>query len=208
MYDSTRSIRDFLAGTAARQPTPGGGSVTALVGGLAAALGEMVVNYSIGKKGLEAFEDELRPAAAELAKAREVLLELMVEDQAAYEALSSARKLPKDSKERQEKIPAALLACIRVPQAIAATGVRVLEKFDALVSFVNPYLLSDLAVSADLAMATIRCAIYSVRANAKDVTDPGDRQSIEASVSQILNRALTLIQSVAPRVWERYNQNG
>src|SRR5437764_5937929 len=91
MYDSKQTIDSFLEATAARQPTPGGGSVTALAGALAAALGEMVINYSLGKKDLEAFAGELRPAQAEFAKARQLLLALMIEDQAAYEALKSAR---------------------------------------------------------------------------------------------------------------------
>src|SRR5213083_1822998 len=106
MYDQNTTLKDFLNAAAARQPTPGGGSVTALVGALAAALGEMVVNYSVGRKGSEAFSGELKPALAELAIARQVLTQLMVEDQLAYEALSAARKLPGDSTERKEKMPA------------------------------------------------------------------------------------------------------
>lgn len=206
MYDSSKTVGEFLAATAAKQPTPGGGSVSALVAALATALGEMVVNYSIGKKGLEAYIDELKPALAELTRAREVLVQLMVEDQLAYDALSAARKLPKDSPERAAKMPAAVLACVRVPEAIAATGVAVLERCDRLVSFVNFYLLSDLAVCADLTMAAIRCATYSVRANLSILEDAEDRRAVEARVSQILGRALTLIQSAAPRIWERERQ--
>lgn len=206
MYDSSKSVGEFLTATAARQPTPGGGSVSALVAALAAALGEMVVNYSIGKKGLEAYADELKPVVAELTRAREVLLQLMVEDQLAYDVLSTVRKLPKDSPERLEKMPAAILACVRVPEAIAATGVVVLERCDRLVNFVNFHLLSDLAVSADLTMAAIRCATYSVRANLSILEDPDDRRTVEARISQILGRALTLIQSTAPRIWERERQ--
>lgn len=206
MYDASKTIQEFLDATAARQPTPGGGSVTALVAALAAATGEMVINYSIGKKGLEAYQDELKPALAELTRARQVLLQLMVEDQAAYEALTAAKKLPAGSPEREAKMPAAMLMCIRVPEAIAATGVAILEACDRLVNFVNPYLLSDLAVCADLAMAAIRCAIYSVRSNLQDVPDADDRRKIETTVGQILNRAVLLIQSVAPRIWDRQTQ--
>jgi methenyltetrahydrofolate cyclohydrolase len=206
MHDSSRTIADFVAATAAKSPTPGGGSVAALVGALSAALGEMVVNYSIGKKGLEAFEPELKPALAELHRARQVLLQLMVEDQLAYEALSAARKLPAGSNERKDKLPPALLACIRVPEAIAATGACILELCDRLVSFANPYLLGDLAVSADLSMAAIRCAVYNVRINLKAVDEEEDRRSIEQAVSQILSRAVGLIQNVAPRIWERESQ--
>jgi formiminotetrahydrofolate cyclodeaminase len=166
----------------------------------------MVVNYSIGKKGLEAYQNELKPALAELQRARQLLLELMVEDQMAYEAYSATKKLPADSKERQEKMPAVLLTCIRVPQTIAATSVAVLELCDRLVSFTNYYLLSDLAVCSDLAMAAIRCAIYSVRSNLKEITDADDRRSIETTIGQLLSRAVLLIQSVTPRIWERDRQ--
>ena len=206
IYDASTTIDGFLSATAARQSTPGGGSVTALVGALAAATGEMVINYSIGKKGLEAFEDELKPALAEITRARMVLLELMVEDQAAYEAASNLRRLPSDSAERKDKLPAAILACVRTPQAIAATSVAILERCDRLVNFTNYYLLSDLAVAADLSMAAIRCAIYSVRANLKDLADPADRRDAETTIGQILSRAVLLIQSVAPRIWERDSQ--
>jgi len=206
MFDSSNTIQEFISATAARTPTPGGGSVSALVAALAAALGEMVVNYSIGKKGLEAFQDELKPAAAELARARELLLQLMVEDQLAYEAMTAARKLPADSQVRKEKVPAALLTCIRAPESIAATGVVLLELCDRIVNFVNPCLLGDLAVCADLSMAAIRCATYSVRSNLSSLEDPADRQSVESRMSQTLNRALMLIQSAAPRIRQREQQ--
>ncbi len=201
MFDSSTTIAQFLNATAAKTPTPGGGSVSALVAAEAAALGEMVINYSLNKKGLEAFADELKPALAEMNKARSVLLQLMVEDQLAYDAFSAARKLPEA--ERQDKFPAALLTCVRVPETIAATGVAILEICDRLVNFVNYYLLSDLAVCADLAMAAIRCATYSVRSNLSAMDDPADRQSTESITNQLLHRALTLIQSAAPRIWER-----
>src|SRR4051812_12624567 len=144
-YDQAATIKDFLDAAAAKQPAPGGGSVTALAGALAASMGEMVVNYSIGKKDLEAYADELKPALAEYHRARGMLVQLMLEDQQAYAALTDVRKLPKDSPERADKFPAALTACIRAPQAMAATAVAVLELCDRIVNFFNPWLLSDLA---------------------------------------------------------------
>jgi len=206
MKEATSTIADFLQATAAKSPTPGGGSVTALVGGLSAAIGEMVLNYSVGKKSLEAYQDELRPALAELTRARAMMLELMVEDQAAYEALAQVQKLPPDAPGRQARLDPALLASIRVPQAMAAAAVAVLEVCDRVVNFVNPYLLSDLAVCADLAMAVARCANYSVRANLKSVSEEADRRSVEATNSQMLSHAAVLIQRISPRIWARDEQ--
>src|SRR3954467_8304563 len=163
MYDGTTTIASFLDASAARQPAPGGGSVTALVGALAASMGEMVVNYSVGKKGLEGHQADLRSALSELTRARGLMLRLMVEDQSAYEALTAARKLPEGSPQRRDQFSAALLASISTPQAVAAAAVAVLGLCDRLVDISNRYLLSDLAVGADLAMATVRCAVYNVR---------------------------------------------
>jgi formiminotetrahydrofolate cyclodeaminase len=78
---------------------------------------------------------------------------------------------------------------------------------DLIANFVNPFLLSDLAVCADLAMATARCAIYSVRANLSDVKDASDRAAIESRIRSLLTHAGSLIQRVAPRIWERHEQN-
>jgi methenyltetrahydrofolate cyclohydrolase len=206
MYDANTSLKDFLQASANKQATPGGGSITALVGALAAAMGEMVLNYSIGKADLVAYQDELRPALAELTQARRVLLELMVEDQSAYEAVSQARKLPAGSAEQLAQEPAAIMAAIRVPQAVAATCVAVLELADRVVNFVNFQLLSDLAVCSDLAMAATRCAIYNVRVNVSESMSPADRRAIESSISRLLSQAAARIQQLSPRIWARHAQ--
>src|SRR3954467_6822227 len=101
MLDKTATIDEFLAAAAAKQPAPGGGSVTALAGALAAAMGEMVVSYSVGKKDLAQHRAELEAAAQELHRARLVLLELMEEDQFGYAALTDARKLPESDAARE-----------------------------------------------------------------------------------------------------------
>ncbi len=51
-----------------------------------------------------------------------------------------------------------------------------------------------------------RCAVYNVRANLPDVKDPADRASIEGTIRGLLTRAAELIQRVAPRIWERHEQ--
>jgi formiminotetrahydrofolate cyclodeaminase len=206
MLDRTATIVQFLAATAARQPTPGGGSVAALAGALSAAIGEMVLNYSVGKKDLVAHQEQLKTAVHELQRARELLLLLMVEDQAAYAAMTAIRKLPESSAERADRLPAAVLTCIRVPEAIGGTAVAILELCDRVVDIVNHYLLSDLAVCADLAMATVRCAVYNCRVNLGEVTDAADRKSIEATMNGLLAHGLRAIQHVAPRIWKRYEE--
>jgi formiminotetrahydrofolate cyclodeaminase len=204
MYDHLKTIEEFLTAAAAKQPAPGGGSAAALAGALAAAMGEMVLNYSVGKKSLAQHEAVLKEALAELTRARRLLVELMVEDQQAYEALTVARKLPESAPARQKDIDVALLASIRVPQAMGATALAILQLADRLVDKVNPYLLSDLAVCCELAMATLRCAVYNVRANLPDVTDPSDKKTIEQTAQKLIDHALPVIGRAIPAIWKRH----
>lgn len=200
MFDSSHTLSEFLDAAAAKQPAPGGGSVTALVGALAASMGEMVLNYTVGKKSLAAHDAELREGLAEFNRARRLLMQLMVEDQMAYEQVTALRKLPEDSAERQREYAAMLTACIRIPEAMAATGVAVLELCGKLADKVNHYLLSDLAVSAELAMATVRCALYNVRVNLKDLSDAREKVRYEKLAVEMLSRATSLVQRVVPAI--------
>jgi methenyltetrahydrofolate cyclohydrolase len=203
-YDENTPLGTFLDAAAAKQPTPGGGSVTALVAALSAAMGEMTVNYSVGKKGLEQHQDKLRDALAELHRARQLLMGLMVEDQVAYEALTAAKKLPEGSSDRENSFAVALLACVRVPQAMGAACTAILERCDSIVDAVNYHLLSDLAVCADLAMAATRCSVYNVRVNLADLTDGAERERIETATERVLMHASSVIQRVSGRIWERH----
>lgn len=190
--DASSTIADFLNAAAAKQPTPGGGSITALVGALATSMGEMAVNYSIGRKGLEAHQDTLGKCLAELQRARKLLVELMVEDQRAYADVTATRK-------RQATDPARLAAtvgAIRVPQAIGATALAVLHLCSQLEGIVNPYLRSDLIVCAELATATVRCAAINVRVNLPDLPDESERGDAEKSISRSVQNAVALIQRI------------
>jgi len=120
--------------------------------------------------------------------------------------MAALRKLPRDSAQRNDKWPATLLACIRAPQAMAATAVAVLHLCDRLINIVNHFLLSDLAVCADLAMATVRCALYNVRINARELSDSSERAGVEQRTFELLSNAAQLIQHVAPRIWDRETQ--
>jgi formiminotetrahydrofolate cyclodeaminase len=170
-------------------------------------MGEMVLSYSVGKKNLAQYEPELREALAELTRARQLLLRLMVEDQVAYESLTAARKLPDSHATRQNEFNVALLASIRVPQAIGATSLAVLELAEKLIGKVNHFLLSDLAVCSELSMATIRCAAYNARANLPDLTEPTDRAQVEETARRLIDRGVAVIRRTIPGIWARHGKS-
>lgn len=201
--DAGTTIAAFLDAAAARRPTPGGGAAAALTGALGAAMLEMVLQYSLGRKDLASHEASLRDIAAQGTRARRLLTALMEEDQAAYLAMTEARRLPAESPQRQPRQEAALLACVRAPQSIAATALAVLELCERAVDICNRHLLSDLAVSVDLSVAAIRAAVCNIRVNLDQIAEIEERRRIAGGAESLLLRATALAQRLSPRIWSR-----
>lgn len=206
VYDSSLPIIDFLRAAAGKQPTPGGGSVAALAGALASSMGEMVLNYSIGKKDLAAHDAKLTLLLKEFERARSLLLEFMIEDQDAYALLTSAKKAAAGKGDSDPAVAAALQACIQIPQSIGATAILILNLAEQATPICNKWLLSDLAVCAELATATARCAAYNVRVNLGDVSDQQRRAKVSAEVDVLIRHAVERIQRIIPAIWQRIDQ--
>ena len=159
------TLGDFLTATAARQPTPGGGAVAALVGALAAALATMALRYTAGKKAFASHEVELQGAITKLTAAGRLLEELMAEDVAAYEALSAMLKLPLEARLAHPDYAAIVVAAIRGPETAGAIAQNILELTAALLEKTNKLLLSDLGIAAVYAHATLHASELNVRVN-------------------------------------------
>ena len=196
-------LRDWLSAAAAKQPTPGGGSVAAVVGALAAAMGEMTLNYSTGRKANSpAAEEILRENLAELTRARELLLRLMVEDQEAYLALVVARELDQTDAGSPDALAAATQAAIAVPQAIMAAGLSVLACASRVAEHANKHLLSDLAVCGELALATVRCGGINVRVNLAGCPD-ADRARLESELASAVSRGAEMLRQTLGKIEAR-----
>lgn len=177
-------LKVFLADLAARTPTPGGGSVAALAGALAAAQARMCVEYTLGKPKFAAHEDVLRRALAELSRAEAAFGRLMAEDMAAYEHLSSVRKAG-DPAETQQAVAVAAA----VPMEIAALAGAVLALLDDLKERINPHLLSDLKVAAVVALATAQSAALNVEVNLRELSDGTEVERGDKEMTRLLEHA-------------------
>jgi methenyltetrahydrofolate cyclohydrolase len=178
------SVRDFLSQTAAKQPTPGGGAVAGVCGALAAALAQMVVSYSLGKKNLAEHQPMLADAAKRLERARVMLLELADEDAAAYGLVNELMKLPESDARRVAELPAAQRASIAVPMSVGACATDVLRLMRELLGKSNAHLRSDLAIAAVLAEATARAAAWNVQINLGAIVDGGERERTWAAAKE------------------------
>jgi glutamate formiminotransferase/formiminotetrahydrofolate cyclodeaminase len=166
---SGESLAGFIESVAAPTPTPGGGSVTAHVGALAAALAQMVAGLTVGKKKYAALEPRMREIVARARDLAASLASLAARDAEAYAAVSAAYKLPKEPSEaterRRDAITAALLGASRVPLETARACAQVAELAAIVAEEGNSNAVSDAGVAALLADAGCKGAAYNVRIN-------------------------------------------
>ena len=184
------SVKDFTAATAAKTPIPGGGSVAGAVGGLAAALGEMSLVFTLGKKQFAAHAAEHQALTVRLARARGMFIDLTSDDASAYTLYQEATRCTDATKD--EKTRLALAAAIDVPRQMTALAITVLDDLVALSRACNPWLLSDLAAAAVLAESVVRLSDLNVRVNAKNVPDAAAAGDLRQASARDCRRAAEL----------------
>ena len=172
---SSLPVSDFLKAVASTESVPGGGSVSALAGALAAALGVMVSGFSLKKKELEEHSGLLKELAAKMSSLQAGLQAAVQKDSESYAAVEAAMKLPRTSEEekksRQEKLQSALKAAAQVPMEVAQSSLELLQIFRALEPVSHPNLKSDLKTGQSLALAATRGALENVRINLESIED-------------------------------------
>jgi methenyltetrahydrofolate cyclohydrolase len=173
--DTGSGLSAYLAEVAAGTPVPGGGSVAAVVGALAAALGEMVANLTLGREKYVDVEASLRPVRDRLTALRTSLLDSAAADESAYQSYRDAAGLPRTSDRekavRTDAMQQALIAATEVPLGVARSAREVAEILQSVAREGNPHVRSDAALGALLAEAALRGALLNVRGNAAMLAD-------------------------------------
>jgi glutamate formiminotransferase len=179
----------FLAAVAEATPTPGGGSVSALAGALAASLGQMVAGLSRKKKSQAAFVDQLSAAIDELRTAAAGLAIAIDRDAASYDAVLAAFKLPKESPaeqaKRAEAIQQATKGAAEVPMQVAEAASAVYERLAQLESISGAVMISDLRVGRLMAAAAVRGALENVAINLESLADAGYAARMKAKSAEL-----------------------
>src|SRR5262249_12593543 len=120
---------DFVESVAATNPIPAGGSVAALAGALAAALGKMVIGFSVNRKRFEAHQAKLEQHLRYLGESLRELRQAVDGDAQAYSQVLAAQQLPKNTETekqfRELKLQEALCNATSVPMAVAERAYRV-----------------------------------------------------------------------------------
>ncbi|MFH0728136.1 MAG: cyclodeaminase/cyclohydrolase family protein [Pseudomonadota bacterium] len=168
-------IEAFVNQTAAASPVPGGGSVSALAGALAAALSGMVAALTLGKKGYEAVEKEMAALLSKAGVLRHELTQAVDMDAIAYDTFLSALKLtqttPAEKEAWRRELEAAKKRICDVPMGIASSALEVLDLAATAAGEGRKDIVTDAVVAVLLSRAALRGALYNVKFNLRSVTD-------------------------------------
>lgn len=185
----TLTVEEFAESLAAKTPAPGGGAVAAVTAAHAAALGAMVLEFTVGKPKFAEYDGANAASLARLADLRRTALSLADRDAEAYGALNALWKLPKDAPARLAAWDAAVAEAIDAPQAILDAAAEIAATCAGLGARTNPNLASDLAIAVDLARVAARAAAHNVEVNLPSVADADDRASRRRRMDAALDEA-------------------
>jgi len=185
-----RTVAAFLDELASAAPTPGGGSAAAVVGATGAALVSMVCNVTLGKKGQEAVESEMKAVRDLSERLRQRLTAMAAADIAAFDGLMAAYRLPKASDAEKESRGAAIqdnlraatetpLECARACAEVIALSRRAGESGYSGV-------VSDAGVAALSANAALRSAALNVFINVPTLKDPDFAARATSEIERLL----------------------
>lgn len=194
------SCRDFAFTTASESPAPGGGSVAAYMGALAAALGTMVANLSAHKPGWDDRWKEFSDLAEEGQHALDHFMHLVDADTEAFNGIMAAIGMPKgteeERRERAAALEAATLHAAELPLDTAKRACALFPWLENVARNGNPASASDAGVAALAATAAVRGAALNVRINAVGLADKEKAQQLIAESQQLEAAALAAQDSV------------
>ena len=186
------SITEYLAQAAAGTAVPGGGSVAALNAALAAGLTEMVANLTVGKKGYEAVEEDMKDLAGKAARLRSTLTAAIDQDAEAYTEVMAAYRLPKatdaEAAVRKQKIQGAIKQAALVPLEVARDALAVIDLAGRAIRKGNKNAASDGAVAAMNARTAALAALYNVRINLSSIEDEAFVEELAQEVNVLQNQ--------------------
>jgi len=202
-----RSLDRFLDELASKAPAPGGGSVAALSGALAAGLVSMVCNLTVGKKKYADVEEDIKNILAQSEALRRELVNLLEEDVQVYTKVSKAYKMPRETEEerrvRAEAIQAALKEATAVPMAVAEACVKVLDLCTPVAEKGNVRAVSDAGIAALMAEAGLRSAALNVLINLRAIEDQEFVEREEAKLDALLEGKSELKEEIYDLVVEK-----
>ncbi|MBR1799198.1 MAG: glutamate formimidoyltransferase [Bacteroidales bacterium] len=201
------TCRGFCDETASESPAPGGGSVSAYMGALAASLGTMVANLTGGKAAYDDQWERFSEVAEQGQALKEELLHLVDEDTVAFNRIMQAFGMPKKSDAEKVARTAAIQEATRyateVPLRTMKSSLKAFDVCKAMVEWGNPASVTDGGVGALAARSAVMGAHLNVKINASSLKDIAFRDSVLAEAADIERQAVALETEILKTVNEK-----
>ncbi len=198
---ASMTIHAFADEVSRDTPAPGGGSIAALAGSLAASLAAMVANLTHGKAGTENKDETLCTIADKAQKIKDQLLFAIDDDTNAFNAFMEARRLPSGTPDekalRNAKMQEGIKIAIDVPWRTAQNSFEAMKLAAEVAKIGNPNSITDAAVGAQMGFAGVRGGIWNVVVNLKDISDAQYVAAMQQSCTALLAQASALSQESA-----------
>ena len=188
------TIQEFAMQTASNEPVPGGGSISALAGALAAALTEMVAGLTIGKKKYAEVEEEMKEAVEPMKAVCAQLLDDIKRDSESFDQYMQALTLPKETEEekaaRTEAMQNGLKAAVEVPLSVAKAACGILPYAETMVVKGNKTAVTDALVATMMARTAVLGAGFNVKINLESIKDQEYVDRIGKEVAELEKQAI------------------
>ena len=188
------TIQEFAMQTASNEPVPGGGSISALAGSLAAALTEMVAGLTIGKKKYADVEEEMKEAVEPMKAVCVQLLDDIKRDSESFDQYMQALTLPKETEEekaaRTEAMQNGLKAAVEVPLSVAKAACGILPYAETMVVKGNKTAVTDALVATMMARTAVLGAGFNVKINLESIKDQEYVDRIGKEVAELEKQAI------------------
>lgn len=194
------TMSEFADETASESPAPGGGSISAYVGALGAALATMVANLSSHKPGWDDKWEEFSNFAEEGQKIKDELVQLLEEDTNAFNKVMDAFGLPKDTDEqkniRRQAIEEATRYATEIPYRTMKTATMAIPLCKKMAEIGNPNSISDAGVGAICCLTAIKGAYLNILINVAGLKDKSWADNILSDASQIIENAQNEVNAI------------
>jgi formiminotetrahydrofolate cyclodeaminase len=190
------SLAEILKASASSEPTPGGGSVSAICAAFAASMASMVANLTIGKKKYKDVEAQVTSLRDQTLRLLAGFEELVDEDIKQFGNFMEAYRLPKNTPEEKEKreasVQKALKGATETPLRVARACVDLLEIVCELAPIGNKMAISDAGVAAYLGEASLRAVLLSADINIPMIKDPDYVEQVVQEKEGLIGQAQKL----------------
>lgn len=198
------SIETFISELASKAPVPGGGGASALGGAIGSALGSMVGNLTLGKKKYAEYEPDILVILEKLEQNQQELMDLMDKDAEAFEPLSRAYSLPKNTEEelahKEAVLEEALLSASLVPLEIMRKAVDALYLQEELSHKGTRMAISDVAVGVQFLRAALLGASMNVYINTKSMKNRAEADKLNTEADKLIENGCKLADAIFEQI--------